>query len=143
MGDVISGLIWLAIILALVTPWLRSTVARRRMPPIPGRRPTGGPRAFAESGGYHEETTAPGRLANPFPVTRQRPVPDELDHVEDPPPLRSFPRNTGTRYASDAPVPAVRATAIRGALASPGSVRNALVLKEILDTPVSMRDAEG
>jgi hypothetical protein len=141
MGDVISGLVWLAIILAFVTPWLRSRVTRRRMTPMRARRPTGGPRGFAESGGYHGEATAPGKLPNPFPVTRQRPVPDELDHIEEPPPLRSFPRTRGTMPAPPASLPAVRVTAIRRSLASPGSVRSALVLKEILDTPVSMRNA--
>ena len=47
MGDLISGLIRLAIILAFVTPWVR-TALQRRMPPVRGRPSASGPRGFAD-----------------------------------------------------------------------------------------------
>lgn len=129
MGNVITGLIVLAIIVAFITPWLRRTIQRFRSPQA-GRRPSRSPRDLSESGGYQPISPVPKKRVN-------RPT-MAGDSGEDAPMI--------LRRSSDMPVDSdsgsVRTLdnrSVRRILATPESLRTAIIIKEIIDRPVSMK----
>ena len=131
MSDLISGLVVLAIVLAFVTRWLRSAADRFRRPVAAGTKPRS-PRGLAESGGYQSVPQARREPAVRFPSVARSPgaeTPSILKRTPDAPILKRAP---GTAH--------IQSQSVRSALATPGSLRTAILLKEILDAPVSLKD---
>jgi hypothetical protein len=126
MVDLISSLVVFALILAFVTPWIRS-IAERNRPRASSQPVTRGPRDLAESGGYHPAPATRKESAIRFPLAVQE---------EAPVPLRrsaAVPTDTVSRTGTDA-------RSVRRALATPESLRTAILLKEIMDPPISMKE---
>lgn len=133
MIDLVGGLIWIVIILAFVVPWIRGTIQRIE-PPRNVRPPASGPRGFAESGGMQAQPAqsrpvdqslvrGPGRRDEPRAERPQR---------------ESAPAQPG-RPQERATTTSARADRIRRQLSNKETVRSAVVLREVLDPPVSMR----
>jgi hypothetical protein len=134
MVDVISGLIWLAVIAAFVTPWVKTFIQQRQVPR--GGRPPGGPRSLSQSGGYEPVQPSPPQRAGSFQSGRNT---RESDSVEELTPIRRLPKEIGAPVSSS--TTSVPARQIRRALATPDSVRQAFLLKEVLEKPLAMRDS--
>lgn len=137
MLDLVSGIIWLAIIAAFVTPWIRAFIQRQNVQQQ-GRRP-GNPRGLSESGGYRPEPSPPAtnQPVTRFPVAQERPAQEVPMQPEEM--LRSRPE---TRIASSATSARTSTTArsVRRALANPESVQAAIVLTEVLSPPPGLRE---
>lgn len=141
--DIFSGFIWLVIIGAFIYPFAKTVVQKRAAPP-PGRPPVGGPRDLFESGGYEpsREARPDPRGARPDPRAA-RPDPREGRRM---PPRAEIPSEAARSIrGAPEPQPAVWGTGrvdgrqVRAQLRNPGSVRAAVVLREVLDRPASMR----
>lgn len=128
MLDLISGLIWLAVIAAFLAPFIKTYLQRRTTPPA-GQRPTAGPRGLSESGGYEPR---------PTPGVARRTAPEPESDVDA---ILVTQRRTQAPSPEGASMPTLaRAIAVRRALASPEGVQNAFVLMEVLDKPLAMRE---
>lgn len=132
--DIFSGIIWLVIIGAFIYPFAKTVVQKRVAPPA-GRRPVGGPRDLSESGGYEtaSEAIPDRRMAR----GEGRSASSSGDVApEAAPSIRRAPQ----RRPDESRRPGrVDARDIRSQLRNPGSVRAAVVLREVLDRPVSTR----
>lgn len=129
MIDLISGLIVFAIILAFVTPWIRS-IARQNPPPAAGQPMSRSPRDLAESGGYQRVPRT-----RTEPAIRSTLVERSVEEAAPTPLKRSaaVPTSTVSQKPTDA-------RSVRNVLATPESLRTAILLKEIMDPPISMKD---
>jgi hypothetical protein len=132
--DIFSGIIWLVIIGAFIYPFAKTVIQKPPSPP-PGRRPASGPRGLFESGGYEPAPEAgPDRRAA---RAEGRPTPQREElYPEAAPSIRRAPQpqqDTSRRAGH------VDARSIRGQLRNPRSVRAAVILREVLDRPVSTR----
>jgi hypothetical protein len=148
-GDFASIAFVLIILLSFLWPFGRGKLGSRRGPT------TGGPRDFAQSGGY---TPVPGRTVNAAPVpTFQSPeesvhlarVEERLTRDE----IRERATTSGAKPAQGertqrrpgAPVPpdvraGLNADHIRTQLRQRGTAQTAYVMKDVFDRPVGMRD---
>lgn len=128
MVDLISGLIWLAIIAAFITPWIRAAIQRRNVP-AGGRRPIAGPRDLAESGGY--EPPAPVGRMQEGGRQREQEQPREETLVRR---QAQQQRQVAEEAATE------QARSVRRALSTPRAAQQAFVMMEVLGRPVSMRE---
>ena len=146
MGFVFDVLIPAIIILAIGFIWLRTLFSQflpkswRPSGSPAGRVPGAGssPRSFTESGGTFE-SAPPGRMARHIQTSND--TVEDVAGIENraPAPLRS----QRERPVAEQPLE-VRGDAsekVRRALGSPASIRTSFIVKEVIDPPITMRDA--
>lgn len=123
--DIISVIV----LIAIAWFFLRVQLADR-VETLRGRRRSASPRSLEESGGYQAQPPPRSRMQRNAPA--------------DPP----APSERPWRQEQRAPAPAARrrdtgiGAQVRRQLRSPESAKMAFVMREVLDTPVGMRDEE-
>ena len=129
MVDLISTLVVFAIILAFVAPWVRSLAGRNR-PPVTGQPVPRGPREFGESGGFQPVGPARPAPSRPIPAEGRTLLDDASLTTRRPAAAPAAPVSRGNRDGKS----------VRRALATPGALRTAILLKEIMDPPISIKE---
>ena len=144
IGDILGIVFVLLIVGAFVLPWIRSVAS----PPsgTNGRAESAGPKSFTESGGYRPVASRPVQVQVPAPPGRgevRRAVEDVLEHVPSTDPQPATEEQTRRRpiVALTVLTPETEtAGQIRLQFGSRQAVRTAIIMREILDPPVGLRD---
>lgn len=159
-GDIVSIAFFLLIVGSFVLPWVRSLVSPRT--PADGGAGSAGPKSFTESGGYRPVARRPEQVEVPVAMdgTRQNtdvsqgavlPERGEArlareEAAERGPSTGSQPTaEERTRRRPIAPLIVTsreteNAGQIRNHFGNPGAVRTAIIMREVLDRPVSLRE---
>jgi hypothetical protein len=159
-GDVVSIVFVVLIVGSLVLPWIRGLVNPGAGEN--GRVASAGPKSFAESGGYRPVARRQVQTQMPVPIEQRRQV--EFENQEAVLPERGEARlareeaierssptdfqetaEERTRRRPIAPLivvtrETVDAGQVRLQFGNPQAVRNAIIMREVLDRPVGLRE---
>ncbi len=159
-GDIVRIAFFLLIVGSFVLPWMRSLVSTRT--PDNGRAASAGPKSFTESGGYRPVARRPVEVEVPVPLDRTRrdangsqgavlPERGEArlareEAAKRGPSAGSQP--TAEERTRRRPIAPLIVTAreienagqIRTHFRNPQAVRTAIIMREVLDRPVSLRE---
>lgn len=144
IGDIIGIVFVLLIVGAFVLPWIRGVTS----PPsgTNGRAVSAGPKSFTESGGYRPVARRPVQVQVPAPPERgavRLAVEDVLEQAPSTDPQPAAEERTRRRPIAPLIVltpETETAGQIRLQFGSRQAVRTAIIMREVLDPPMGLRE---